>query len=61
MRLDKFLCDMQIGTRSYVKDLIKKGQVSVNDTLIRKPDFQVNTACDLITCMGNTITYQNLY
>lgn len=61
MRLDKFLSDMQIGTRSSVKNLIKKGQVSVNDILVRKPDFQVDTEQDLVTCMGNPITYQSLY
>lgn len=61
MRLDKFLSDMQIGTRSTVKDLIKKGQVSVNDTLVRNPGFQVDTKQDLVTCMGNPITYQRLY
>ena len=27
IRLDKFLCEMEIGTRSQVKDMIKKGQV----------------------------------
>lgn len=26
MRLDKFLCDNNIGTRSQVKEYIKKGQ-----------------------------------
>lgn len=61
MRLDKFLCDMQLGTRSQVKDLIKKGQVSVNDTLVRKPDFQVDAARDHIVCMGKSIVYQSLY
>ena len=61
MRLDKFLSDMQIGTRSTVKDLIKKGQVSVNDTLVKNPGFQVDTEQDLVTCMGNPITYQRLY
>ena len=30
MRLDKFLCDTGFGTRSQVKDLLKKGQVTVN-------------------------------
>ena len=55
MRLDKFLCDMQLGTRSQVKDLIKKGQVSVNDTLVKKPDFQVDAARDRIVCMGKNI------
>ena len=61
MRLDKFLCDMQLGTRSQVKDLIKKGQVSVNDTLVRKPDFQADAARDHIACMGKSIVYQSLY
>ena len=27
IRLDKFLCDMAVGSRSEVKELIKKGQV----------------------------------
>ncbi len=30
MRLDKFLCDNNIGTRSQVKEYIKKGQVAIN-------------------------------
>ena len=36
MRLDKFLCDMQLGTRSQVKAYIKKGTVSVNGTVVKK-------------------------
>ena len=40
MRLDKFLCDMQIGTRSQVKAFVKKGLVSVNGTIVKQPDFQ---------------------
>lgn len=38
MRLDKFLCDNNIGTRSQVKEYIKKGQVTVNDQIIKKPE-----------------------
>ena len=30
IRLDKFLCEMEIGTRSQVKDMVKKGMVSVD-------------------------------
>ena len=30
MRLDKFLCETGFGTRSQVKELLKKGQVTVN-------------------------------
>lgn len=29
-RLDKYLADMSVGTRSEVKNLIKKGLVTVN-------------------------------
>ena len=30
IRLDKFLCDLNIGTRSEVKKLLKTGMVTVN-------------------------------
>ena len=42
MRLDKFLADMQIGTRSEVKKLIHKGQVSINDQIVKKVDTKVD-------------------
>ena len=35
IRLDKYLCEMEVGTRSQVKDIIKKGQVSVNGKVVR--------------------------
>ena len=41
MRLDKFLCEMNQGTRSQVKDLIRKKQVSVNSTIVTKPETQI--------------------
>ena len=30
IRLDKYLCDMQAGTRSAVKDIIRKKRVTIN-------------------------------
>lgn len=42
MRLDKFLADMQLGTRSEVKKLIQKGHVSIDGQIIKKADFKVN-------------------
>ncbi|WP_334305698.1 S4 domain-containing protein, partial [Parablautia intestinalis] len=30
MRIDRLLCEMNIGSRSKVKEYIKKGQVLVN-------------------------------
>ena len=35
MRLDKYLADMQIGSRKEVKVFIKKGFVTVNGTVIK--------------------------
>lgn len=61
MRLDKFLCDNNIGTRNQVKDLIKKGLVSVNDTVIKQPEFKVDESADKVICQGVAITYQEFY
>lgn len=61
MRIDKFLCDMQIGSRSHVKELIKNGTVAVNGTAITKPDFKVDEQADTITYMGNRLLYQQLH
>lgn len=41
-RLDKFLCDLNIGTRSQVKTYIQKGLVSINDEIIKKPEYKVS-------------------
>ena len=46
MRLDKFLCEMNIGTRSQVKDYIKKGFVTVNDQTAKKPEVHVSLESD---------------
>lgn len=61
MRLDKFLCDMQIGTRSQVKGFIKKGLVSVNDIIVKKSDFQLDEEKDNVCYMGQSLSYQKLY
>lgn len=38
IRLDKYLADMQIGTRSEVKKLIRSGKVSVNGRICKSPE-----------------------
>ena len=42
IRLDKYLADMGIGTRSEVKNIIRKKQVSVNGILVSKPETKVD-------------------
>lgn len=58
MRLDKFLADLQIGTRSQVKEFIKKGLITVNGEIITKADFKINENSDSVTCKGNALSYQ---
>ena len=36
IRLDKYLADMGCGTRSQVKQMIRKGQVEINGEKIKK-------------------------
>lgn len=56
MRLDKYLAQMSIGTRSEVKKFIKSGRVFVNGIPAGKPEQKV-TADDIITMDGKTIEY----
>ena len=58
MRLDKFLCDNNIGTRSQVKDFIRKGQVTVNGKVVRKPEEKIQEESDLVTFQGRELRYQ---
>ncbi len=57
MRLDKFLCELNIGSRSQVKKEIKLGNVSVNGKLIKDADHQINEASDCITYRGQELSY----
>lgn len=61
MRLDKFLCDLQIGSRSSVKEAIKNGMITVNGICIKMPNFKVDKDHDCITYKGEQLTYQSLY
>lgn len=62
MRLDKYLCETGFGTRSQVKDLLKKGQVMVNSEVVKKPELKINETTDQILCQGKKASYQkNIY
>ena len=55
MRLDKFLCETGFGTRSQVKEMLKKGQVTVNGVAAKKPEQKIDEHKDQITCQGKTV------
>lgn len=56
LRIDKYLADMGIGTRSEVKQYIRKKQVMVNG-IVPKPEQKVNPETDCITFQGQKIGY----
>ncbi len=58
MRLDKFLCEMGVGTRSEVKSYLKKGQVTVGGDVIKKPETKIDENKDTICFMGQVLAYE---
>ena len=58
MRLDRFLCENSLGSRSQVKQWIKKGLVTVNDTIIRQPEYKVDEESDAVFCQGQAVFYR---
>lgn len=61
LRLDKFLCDFGVGTRSEVKTLLKKGLVTVNESVVKVPDVKIYPDQDVITYQGQILKYQEFY
>lgn len=61
IRLDKFLCEMEMGTRSQVKEMIKKGQVSVNNEVIKKADYKFDENSAKVCVKEKEISYQKFY
>ena len=57
MRLDKYLADMGVGTRSEVKERIRKGRVLVNGKVVRAAETKVDTENDEICCDGEVVGY----
>lgn len=59
MRLDKLLTEQGFGSRSEVKEFIRRSQVVVNGKWVKDPGFQVYPEKDEIICKGQTIAYQS--
>lgn len=58
LRLDKYLCDMQIGSRAEVKGLIKKKRIKVNEETVTKTELKIDTDNDIIKFDDEVINYQ---
>lgn len=58
MRLDKFLVECGIGSRSEVKDILGKGFVKVNEKIIKSPKEHIDLAKDTVTYKGKKLEYK---
>lgn len=60
MRIDKYLANMNVGSRKEVHQLIKQGIVAVNGTTVKTPKQQVKEN-DHVTVNGDEVTYQKYH
>lgn len=61
MRLDKFLSDCGIGTRSQVKQLIKKGSIMINGEICRNSDIKIDEINDAVSYEGKVLNYSKYH
>ena len=57
IRIDKFLADMGIGTRSEVKNYLKKGLITLNQAPVKDPSQKVSPDTDIVCFRGEHVHY----
>ena len=58
MRLDKFLVECGIGSRSEVKKIIDQREIKVNDIIVTSPKTNINEISDNVTYNDNKLEYK---
>lgn len=58
IRLDKFLADMGIGTRSEVKKYIRQGKVKVDGVVEKSPEAKIDETKQQVYCFDKTVGYE---
>ena len=57
LRLDKYLAHSGFGSRKYVKEIIRKGNVIINEKVIKKDDYKVDEINDVVYVYGKKVNY----
>ena len=55
-RLDKFLCDCAVGTRSQVKNILKAGRVTVDGRVEKDNGRKIDPTTQIVCVDGETLT-----
>ena len=58
-RLDKVLANLGYGSRKEIKQLVRQGQVTVNDELATRPEQPVHPEQDELTVSGEVVRYRS--
>lgn len=57
LRLDKYLADAGLGTRSDVKQMVRKGRVMIDGVVCKQSDVKVDTDKVTVTVDGRNVSY----
>ena len=60
IRLDKYLADMGKGTRTELKEMIRKGRIKVNGEVVKKPETKIRKGEDTILLDNAPVEYVEL-
>lgn len=61
MRLDSYLAHCGLGSKKEIKLAIKKGRALVNNEVIKKADYPIQTGVDSVQFNAESVIYQNHY
>jgi 16S rRNA pseudouridine516 synthase len=61
MRLDRFLANARVGTRSQVKKIVKEGRVTVDGKTAPSSDIRIDENTAVIQVDGTLVTYCEQY
>lgn len=58
IRIDKYLSDLNIGSRKDVKKILKDNKVKVNDIFVNKGNFKIDIDKDIVELDGEELIYE---
>ena len=58
IRLDKYLADMGVGTRSEVKKYVKQGKISVDGQVVKSADIKIDVETQSVMYQGQLVGYE---
>lgn len=57
IRLDKYLADMGLGTRSEVKVFLRKGLITLNGAVVKQPELKISPKNSVVCYNGTQVSY----